>query len=69
MLLLSMLIIFSLQEYSPPVQVDAPNLKEVSTEVPLTFALFFDNNARNVQIGLPPGVGLNISVTWGKNLD
>ena len=62
-----MVIIFSLQDYSPSVQVDVPNLKGVSTAVPLTFALFFDNNARNVQIGLPPGLGLNISVTWGNS--
>ena len=46
-------------------QVVASGLKGVSTDVPLVFALFFENNARNVQIGLTQGLGLNISVTWG----
>ena len=49
-------------------QVVASNLKSVSTAVPLTFALFFQDNARNVQLGLPHPTGLNITVTWGKEI-
>lgn len=54
---------YTLPDYSPAVQVVADEL-QVPTGVSMVFALFFDNNARNVQIGLPSAVGLNISVVW-----
>lgn len=58
---------YTLPNYSPPVHVTATSLQGVLTDEPLALALFFDNNARNVQLGLPAGIGLNVTVEWGTN--
>ena len=52
--------------YSPPITVDARELK-VSTPNPVLLQLRIVNNKRNLQLQLHPKTGLNASVTWSSH--
>ena len=56
--------IFTVQEYSPPVNVNVQGLNIPTARGPILVQLHIENNKRNLQIQLAHNTGLNVSVVW-----